>query len=77
MPIRSLYIRFLQQLVGVLLPTIEHRRFLQVALAKLEILFANTVFLQTDCKQNCKRDGYNYLCTNTVVSDILFADFRF
>ena len=27
----------------------------QVAFAKLEILFANTVFLQTDCKQNCKQ----------------------
>ena len=49
----------------------------QVPLAKLEILFANTVFLQTDCKQNYKRDGYNYLCTNTIVCDILFADFRF
>ena len=23
------------------------------------------------------RDGYNYLCTNTVVYDILFADFYF
>lgn len=44
MPIRSLYIRFLQQLVGVLLPTIEQKRFLQLTLAKLEILFADFYF---------------------------------